>query len=60
MIVDYCFELESGEYVFVEMPDGERVANVRGYLEGQVEDEIVRFVGIYSVDEAEELGYDTF
>ena len=60
MIVDYCFELENGEYVFVEMPDGERVANVRAYLEGQVPCEIVRYVGAYSPEEAEMLGYDTF
>lgn len=60
MIVDYCFELETGDYVFVEMADGERVKNVRAYLEGQIDCEIERFVGIYSVEEAEELGYDTF
>ena len=29
MIVDYCFELETGDYVFVEMADGERVKNVK-------------------------------
>lgn len=60
MIVDYCFELENGEYVFVEMADGEKIKNVKAYLEGQVDCDVVRFVGIYSVDEAEEIGYDTF
>ena len=60
MLTDYCFELENGEYVFVEMPDGERVKDVRAYLEGQVDCKVVRYVGAYSPEEAEMLGYDTF
>lgn len=60
MLSDYCFKLETGEYVFVEMPDGERISNVKAYLEGQIDCNIVSFVGIYSPEEAEMLGYDTY
>jgi len=60
MLTDYCFELENGEYVFVEMADGERLSNVRAYLEGQIECGIERYVGAYSVEEAEIMGYDTY
>lgn len=60
MLVDYCFELEDGELVFVEDEEGKDIDEVREYLEDQVYCGVEGFVGIYSVDEAEELGYDTF
>ncbi|MBQ0017119.1 MAG: hypothetical protein KBT30_00625 [Clostridiales bacterium] len=62
MLTDYLFELSTGEYVFVEMPDGERLKTIKNYLLDQLAEGITikRYVGAYSVEEAEQLGYDTY
>ena len=62
MLADYLFELSTGEFVFVEMPDGERLKTIKSYLLDQLAEDITikRYVGAYSVEEAEMLGYDTY
>ena len=60
MLVDYCFELENGEYVFVEMEDKKNIDDAWTYLQSQVDCEVVDYCGTYSVEEAEEIGYDTY
>lgn len=62
MLTDYLFELSTGEYVFVEMPDGEILKTIKNYLLDQLAEGITikRYVGAYSVEEAETLGYDTY
>ena len=58
--IDYCFELETGDCVFVEVESNIGVDEAREYLEKQVDCEVVDYIGEYSVEEAEMLGYDTF
>lgn len=60
MLIDHCFQLENGEYVFVEMEDNIPFAEVREFLEEHAASPIGEYLGVYSVEEAEELGYDTF
>lgn len=60
MLVDYCFELACNGYVFVEDEEGKDLRQIRVYLESQTDDEVIDYLGVFSVEEAEAYGYDTF
>ena len=60
MLVDYCFELACNGYVFVEDEEGKDPRQIRAYLESQTDDEVIDYLGVFSVEEAEAYGYDTF
>lgn len=60
MLVDYCFELACNGYVFVEDEEGKDLRQIRTYLESQTDDEVIDYLGVFSVEEAEAYGYDTF
>lgn len=61
MLVDYCFKLAYGGYVFVEDEEGKDLRQIRAYLESQTDDEVIDYLGVFSVEEAEAYyGYDTF
>ena len=60
MLVDYCFELARNGYVFVEDEEGKNLRQIRAYLESQTNDEVIDYLGVFSVEEAEAYGYDTF
>ena len=56
--VTYCFGLDSGERVCVEGEQGRDVDDIKGYLEHELPVKVEEFIGIYSCEEAEELGFD--
>ena len=60
MLVVYCFELACNGYVFVEDEEGKDLRQIRAYLESQTDDEVIDYLGVFSVEEAEAYGYDTF
>ena len=62
MLTDYLFELANGELVFVEKADGEKLKDIKNYLDDQSAEDITikKYLGAYSVEEAEMLGYDTY
>ena len=60
MLVDYCFELACNGYVFVEDEEVKDLRQIRVYLESQTDDEVIDYLGVFSVEEAEAYGYDTF
>lgn len=58
-MLNYLFEdIETGERFFVQAFDEVDRDNIM--LENDIDPEEVELIGIYTDEEAEELGYDTF